>query len=407
MQNKSLLVLGAGLDQCFMIRTAKSMGLRVIAVDGNEFAPGFSIADKSILVSNRDVAAICKHLDASSEKIEGVSTMGSDIPHIVAAVAEHLALPHIGLASAEISVNKLKMKQCFSSNNICVPEYELIHSVDALTQLIQGWRRVVIKPLDQAGSRGVFLIDGSSTASVSAIESLFNETASYSPNGNVLVERYLAGPQLSSESLVVDGKVYTPGYADRNYENLDAFLPQIMENGGWVPSLYEHRRADVDAVIGRCAEALGIRNGVIKGDLIFLEDGRIAVVEVAARLSGGDFCESLVPLASGCNYVEQVIRQSLGLSVETEKLEAARHSSVANRYFFPATGTLKNIEGVELVKALPYVKKFELWVNPGDQISKVDAHGSRGGVFVVVGKDRDEVQQRIDHIYSLIKFDVA
>ena len=51
-----------------------------------------------------------------------------------------------------------------------------------------------------------------------------------------MVERFPFGPQVSTESLVVDGLSYTKGFSDRNYEFLGRYAPHIIENGGQLPS---------------------------------------------------------------------------------------------------------------------------------------------------------------------------
>ncbi|MFK7896049.1 MAG: ATP-grasp domain-containing protein [Myxococcota bacterium] len=397
-----LLVLGAGNDQCFMLRSAREMGVQTLAVDGDANAPGFALADDSVVISNRDVAAILGHLEQTNTQIDGVSTMGSDIPHVVAEIAHALKLPSIPQDAALIAVDKFRMKSCFSAAGICVPDYQRVNSLASLLPLLASWGQLVLKPMNQAGSRGVSLVQDEA-----GLENALIQAQRFSADGWVLAERFLPGEQLSSESLIVDGVVHTPGLADRNYADLDRFLPQILENGGWVPSQFASEQENVDEVISACAKALGIRNGVIKGDLVRAAEGRIAVIEVAARLSGGDFSESLVPLSSGVNYVKQVIRQALGLPVMLSELAPRRHHVVANRYFFAEPGCLVSVSGLEAMRAKPWVEKLELSFWVGDVLPRVESHGQRLGVFVVTGPDRETVQRRIEEVYAGVSFQVV
>lgn len=402
MDKRRLLVLGAGLDQCFMLKCAGELGIETLAVDSNPNAPGFALADSFAVVSNRDVPAILDFLKDAGEEVHGVSTMGSDIPHVVAAVAHQLGLPTIPMLAAETAVDKFRMKECFSRAGILVPEYSLVDSVTALAPLLEKWQRMVVKPLSQAGSKGVSLV-----SCVEDAAAAFDQALEYSDDGSVMAERYLPGDQISSESLIVDGKVYTPGLADRNYDELERFLPQIMENGGWVPSKYESSADEIDRVIGACAQALGVVNGVIKGDLVRTSDGELAVIEVAARLSGGDFCESLVPLGTGVNYVKEVIRQAIGQPVDLSGLESTCSHCVANRYFFPEPGRLVRVDGLDEIKARPWIRKLEIWYQPGDVIPRIAGHGQRGGVFIVQGDDRDELTRYMEEVYETIEFVVT
>ena len=61
-----------------------------------------------------------------------------------------------------------------------------------------------------------------------------------------MVEQYLDGPQVSTESIVIDGRCFTPGFSDRNYEYLERYAPFFIENGGDLPShLPEETQAKV------------------------------------------------------------------------------------------------------------------------------------------------------------------
>jgi len=82
---------------------------------------------------------------------------------------------------------------------------------------------------------------------------------------------------------------------------------------------------------------LGISKGVAKGDVVISPSKGPMIIEMAARLSGGDFSESLVPLGSGVNYIESVIKIAMGAIPNWKKLKEKFYKSVANRYFFLPT----------------------------------------------------------------------
>ena len=129
--SSTLLVLGGGQDQLFMIRTARLMGLRVIVLDSNPAVPGLSEADHVAVVSTRDLPAMLEFVDQYREQtgpIHGVSTMGSDIPHMVSAVARHLGTPTISERSAHWATEKYEMKERFRQAGVKIPWYCLVDS---------------------------------------------------------------------------------------------------------------------------------------------------------------------------------------------------------------------------------------------------------------------------------------
>ena len=407
-KSDTLLILGAGSDQTYPIKIAQAEGLRVLAVDSNPNAQGFSFTDEVSNISNRDIDGLKNLCDESAKQghpIKGVLVMGTDIPHIAAELAIHLNIPGPSLDTGKWTTNKFHMKEKLSQAGVAVPWYALVDDFESLKFLMkqQGGDKFIIKPTDRSGARGVFIIYPNDEN----LESLYKEAKEESDIGEVLIEEYIEGEQISTESIMWEGNAYTPGFVDRNYEMLDRFAPSVIENGGTHPSKFTGiQRSNIEDLVKKAAIALGIVNGVAKGDIVITNDGTPMIIEMAARLSGGDFSESLIPLGCGVNIVKAAIQISLGNPPNIEKLSDQWETSVANRYFFSTPGTLKVIHGLAEVKNIPWVKKFEVWVQPGDEIKQIKFHGERLGVFIVVGENHEEIQKRVQTIYELVKFDI-
>jgi len=402
---KTILLLGASADQLFAIRTAKKMGLRTLVVDMNPSSPGFMEADDYAVISTRDVPALIKFIDdyiAKGEDICGVLVMGSDIPQVVCALAEHIGTPHIPMEAAILSTHKFKMKRRFREFDIPIPWFSHVESVEQLKKnIIEKGYPLVLKPVDRSGARGVFYIQESSN-----LEALFVQSQNYSFSGEVMVEEFLSGLQISTESIMYKGKAYTPGFADRNYEKLEEYAPNIIENGAWVPScLSTKEKKAVESLVEKAALALGVTNGVVKGDVVLTSEGP-KMIEMATRLSGGDFSESLIPLGSGINIVEAAINIALGCEPDLDKLYPSFQKWVVNRYFFPPPGRLINVVGEKKVREQSWVKKLEFWYKPGDIIPPIKSHADRFGVFIVVGNSREEVENRASWVYENIKINI-
>lgn len=405
LKKKTILLLGGGGDQTYAIKTANKMGLRTLVVDANKKSPGFSIADDYAVVSTRDIESlklfVDKYID-SGGRIDGVSVMGSDIPQYVAMIAEYLDLPHIPISSAILSVNKLEMKKCFKDKGVPIPWFKAINNIDELRSVIdKEGLPLIIKPIDRSGARGVFQIRNKEESHF-----LFEQAKNESFCGSVMVEKYLSGPQISTETIMYNGIAYTPGFVDRNYEKLDQFSPYIIENGGWEPSrVSAEQRKKIEQLVQQSAQALGVTNGVVKGDIVIAPEGP-KIIEMATRLSGGDFSESLVPLGLGVNYVEVALQIAIGQEPDLNLLKPLHHQAVANRYFFPPSGELIAIRGLDIARKLPFVKKLEIWYEIGDIVPAIKSHADRFGVFIVVADNLEELEQRIELIYETVKIDI-
>ena len=402
---RSLLVLGAGSDQLFMIRTAHKLGYETVAVDANPSAPGLAIATHSSPIdfsSVSEVIAYVKSLKDRGVDVSGVSTMGSDVPHHVSAVADYFRWVGPSRESARLATHKLEMKEHFRRSGIPVPAYAQVEKTSDIKERWREWgcSALVIKPTDRAGSRGVRMI-----LHPDQVDEARNYALSFSGNGQIMIEEFVMGDQYSTESILFDGRAVTPGFADRVYEGMEAFQPNIMENGGWVPSeLDTELHRSICEIVERAAAVIGIERGPAKGDVVLCPERGPIVIEMAARLSGGDFCESLVPLGTGVNYVETAIDIAMGNEPDFEALTSTKNLTVANRYFFPPPGKLEAIKGDRKCRSLESVVKLEMAYEPGDQIPVITNHGQRAGVFIVTAKNRSMAQEAIDYVYDNVTF---
>jgi biotin carboxylase len=290
------------------------------------------------------------------------------------------------------------MKCRFKEHGVPIPWFSLLSSADDLKVSLGEHSTLVIKPVDRSGARGVFRITADSD-----YRRLFDESLALSFCGQVLAEAYIPGLQISTETVMYQGLAHTPSFADRNYEKIDVYAPNIIENGGWVPScVTSELRAKVEALVERAALALGVTDGIAKGDVVVGPKGPM-MIEMAARPSGGDFSESLVPLGCGVNLIEAGINIAIGRTPDLQKLKPKWQRGVVNRYFFPEPGVLKEIRGIEEVRAQLWLRKLEFWYQPGDVVPLVQSHADRFGVFIVEGADRTETEARAAWVYQKVQ----
>ncbi|HEX4105019.1 MAG TPA: ATP-grasp domain-containing protein, partial [Rhizomicrobium sp.] len=268
---KTLLILGAGKEQVAAIAAARAKGIRTVVLDFNSEADGRALADEFHLVSTRDRDAILAFVRGYAGRIDGVMTIASDIPHMVAAAAEALGVRHIPLSVAELCVHKLHMKEKLGAAGVNVPAFARVTSLDELQAFIgRVGFPVVIKPVDNSGARGVQrLTHGMDVAA--ALE----YARGFAYSGEVIAEKFICGLQISTEGLFHDGVFHCTGFADRNYTRLGDSVPFMVEDGGDIPTvLNQADKKKVEAEFEKAARALGIDWGPAKGDMIFGDDGK-------------------------------------------------------------------------------------------------------------------------------------
>jgi len=350
------------------------MGLRLVGSDRSPDAPALMLADDKIIASTRDPRASLKAVLEYNEhcKIDGVMTLANDVPLTVA-------------------------------TGVLVPEFKEVFSVKDLDTAIKDWGYpIVIKPNDGRGSRGVLKL----TAGVD-LTWAFAHAKDNSDSGRVIVENFIEGTQYSTESMVYKGLCYTACISERNYELIGKYAPNIIENGGTLP-------ADIDAaashaiedLVARAARAMGINDGIVKGDIVMTPEGPL-VIELAARLSGGYLCTDQIPLARGVDLVRQSIKLALGQELDTAELVAKDICKLGIRYFFPEPGRIKKIEGFEELSDLGWVSKKMLFLGVGDIVEPPSNHTKRAGFVHAKGKTFQEATQRAIEAAAMVRIETV
>jgi len=386
---RTLLIISGGIEAADAAKRAREMGLHVVVSDIDPNAPGFAFAHDRLIADvygPEETFAAATRYHREKRQLDGVICVAADAPVTAALIAEGLGLPGISVATAKLACDKLAMKARFKDAGVPVPWFAAVTSLTELRDALEErGTDLVIKPVDSRGSRGVQRL-----ARVADFKAAFALAQRHSPTSRVMVEDYLAGPQVSTESIVCNGICHTPGFSDRNYELLDVHAPFFIENGGDLPSHLPRATQDkVKAVVARAAEALGVRNGTVKGDIV-VHKGEPYVIELAARLSGGFFCTREIPLNTGVDFIGCAIRVALGENVPVSEMEPKRQQPVVQRYAFPKPGRVVDVRGAETAKKMPGIQDVIVTARPGDVIPPAGDKRPSAAMVLATGSSRNE-----------------
>jgi biotin carboxylase len=403
---KTLLIVSGGIEAADAAKRAKEMGHMVVVSDIDPNAPGFAFADSCLIADvygAEETAAAAERYNRKIRKIDGVLCVAADAPITAAKVAERLGLPGLPVHVAELACDKLAMKKCFRDAGVAVPWFQEVATPQELQRIaVERGRDLVIKPVDSRGSRGVQRV-----AQVQDLAKAFMLAQSYSPTQRVMVEQYLDGPQVSTESLVTGGQCFTPGFSDRNYEFLERYAPFFIENGGDLPShLPQETQEKVRDLVARAASAMGVREGTVKGDIV-VHDGEPYVIELAARLSGGFFCTREIPLNTGVDFIGAAIRIALGEKVAEADVTPKHFTPVIQRYVFPNPGTVRTVNGAEEARRVAGVAELVITARPGDVIPPAGDKRPSGAMVLATGKNRDAALKAANDALGLIRIETA
>jgi len=396
---KTIMVIGGGLLQVPVIQTAQKMGLRVIVTDYNPNALGMKYADIPIVMSTRDIEGSVRVAKKQNEitPISGVLTVGTDASVTVAAVANALNLPGIKFEDAIAATNKIKMRTRFFEHGVPSPHFFPVWSLSDAKKAskVLGFP-VVIKPSDNMGARGVVRIDNKNQ-----VADAFAFAKSASPSGELIIEEFMKGHELSIDAVVYNGEVTITGIADRIIE----YPPHFVETGHTMPSQLPKELQDSACEIMKAGiKALGITMGCAKGDIKLTDEGP-KIGELAARLSGGFMSAYTYPLSTGVNLMRAAIEVALGQ--EPGNLEPLYNRVAIERAIITKPGIVKKICGLEEALKIPGIAEIIINVKPGDKVRKPTSNVEKAGHIIAVADSLQEAEDAVRRCKECINIEIC
>jgi len=392
-------MVGAGRHQRRAIRRAQELGLRVVGVDRNPDAPGLAAADIGEVVDFTDVDAVVEV--GRRRSVDGVLTVSADraVP-VVAAVADALGLPGIGVATAHAMTHKVAMRRLLAERGVPQPEFAALRSIAERRAALEAVRvPAVLKPADSGGQRGVFQI-----ASLDDLDAHLHTALSESATGEAIVESFHDGLELNGLAVARSGEIELLTLSDRLRP------PGIGFGVGWAhryPStLFGDTLAHAEETATAAIHALGLRNGIAFPQVIVSDDGECRVVEVAARIPGGQMAD-LARHAVGVDLVEVALRQALGLEVPDELVRPSFTQPLAIKFLTASpgplpTGRVVSIGSLDKVLAFPGVVQAELYLQPDETIRPVRLDGDRRGYVIAIADTNVEALERAEAAARLV-----
>lgn len=430
-KQKSMMILGAGPLQLPAIKKAKELGYQIISVDYDENAPGFALADVKLVVSTLDQEEVYRQ--ALIYQPDVVITSTSDGPVRTAAyVNEKLGKrPDLSYENALCATIKSSMRKRLKECGVPIPEYFATEDFDAFLAAVNNLHEYcILKPADNAGSRGVVLLEPKERrnldmsiqvsgkddrmlmevevcnpeARIKKLEAYCRELYRYSKknsrNGTVMVEEVMEGSEVSVEALVIEGEPHIITVTDKYITQ----PPYFVELAHCEPSaLDEHTIEEIKAVAAQAIRAIGIENAPAHVEIKVTRDGP-KIVELAARL-GGDFITSrLVPLSTGIDLVGASVLLATG---EKPDLTPKRQQGAAIHFIHTdKEGILSEIVLPEGLQGQAGVEEIALYKKLGEKINGTRSSNDRLGHVITTGATAKEAKALGEQILAQIKMRV-
>jgi biotin carboxylase len=292
------------------------------------------------------------------------------------------------------------MRRVFAERGVPQPQFAAVREIiDARVAAKTIGFPAVLKPADSAGQRGIFLLH-----SIDDLAQLPLALAA-SRSGEAILETYHEGREVNT--LVV-----ARGHDARLITASDRIRPQGVGFGvalahSYPSTLFGDALAEVERVALAAVKAIGLHNGIADPQLLVSpERNEVRVVEIAARIPGGQMVE--VPrYGVGIDLVEVALLQAFGEEVPDGLIAPRFQQPFAIRFLTAEpgplpTGVVQSVGPLDKAAAFPGVDRVETWIETGETIRPVQTDGDRRGYVIALGSTNLEALERADAAAGLI-----
>ena len=167
-----------------------------------------------------------------------------------------------------------------------------------------------------------------------------------------------------------------------------------------------HSKAIQDSIsetMQQAAQALGLRNGPIHGE-VRVNDQGTWIIEVAARSIGGR-CSQTLRFGSGVSLEELILRHALRM--ELPNLERENQAAGVMMLPIKQLGYLTSIQGQKEAQRIPGIESLEMTAHPGDLLVPLP-EGTRYLGFLLARADSpDRVESALRQAYDCLHIHIT
>jgi phosphoribosylamine-glycine ligase len=385
---KKIMVLAGGNDQCALIEELRRYlkgEVEILLADMSDKVKAVTYADKFLQLSTMDRPAILKA--AKEEKIDYILTACGDQPlSTMAYVSEQLGIPtYLTEQDVRDLTNKRFMKDKMVENGIPTAKHIYIdRNWDGEMPAFEY--PLVVKPVDSNGSKGVKKV-----FTPDELENSLKEAFNYSISGDVIIEEFKSGEELSCDFYVENGvaKTLSITASKKIKENEKSFT--IIQS--YYPPPINYSEEKVLDIAQKIVDAWGLKDTPLLVQMIVNGDD-YNVLEFSARMGGGSKYH-LIQVLSGVDIMKVYVEMVMGGKPHVEPTKQWNYAIMSYVYCKP--GEYVSLSGFEELKESGDIYSYFTYRTAPSTIVKSDTSSDRVAGFLVVGDSETEVLQKLHY----------
>lgn len=391
LSGQTIYIMRALWEQQPLIETANQYGAKVVAVDEDDDAEGFEMADAHETVPSLRALDSCLTA-ATKHDVDAVVSDECDYSFFACSyLGERLNLPAVDLATAQVTTNKKRMRRQVG-DSVAQPDFRVCSTVAEATAAVDDvLLPCIVKPIDNRGGFGV-----SRVTERADIPAAFYNALANAHSREVLVEEFIDGVPLSidgyqfgetHQSLAVGSKNTAMGSL---HPNLHIQYPAAID-----PEAIETAKQINDTV----ADILGVGMGATHAEYIYTDD-EVYLLEFQNRGGGVHTSAKIVPELTGFDVSTQLLADATDQETGQESSQYRMDGACIMEFLDFDPGYVTEISGLDTVRSRDDVLTFRLYFDEDQEIEDFSAFTDSHGVIITSGETPADAQNSIDKALS-------
>jgi biotin carboxylase len=321
---------------------------------------------------------------------------------VAAQAATRLGLVSNSVDAARITRDKYLARRALKQAGLIVPGFRRITvDADPAVEARRAPYPCVLKPVAQSAGRGVIRANDPAEFVVAFARIAAMLIADGAEQKHLLVESFIAGPEVALEGLLDRGKLHVLALFDK---------PDPLDGPFFEETIYVTPSRQPDAAqqaivetVERAAAAFGLRHGPIHAELRLSPDGP-CILEVAARSIGG-LCSNALRFGVEMSLEELILRHAAAMDIPTYERE--QKASGAMMLPIPRGGILHRVVGQAEARTVPLIEGLEITIPVGQAVVPLPEGDRYLGFLFARGETPEAVEAALREAHRRLTFQIV
>lgn len=402
LKGKRLLLIPASREMYAIVERAKQLGIYTIVTDfytSWDESPAKKIADEAYDISFNDLDALA--VLCEEKHIDGVFSAFSEFSVMAAAkLCERIGKPfYASVKQLEIMRNKAMFKALCEANGLkTVKEFKIdLTDLDGSIRAVEY--PVVVKPVDNGGSRGITV-----AYDEEMLRNSIEYALSFSASKEIIVEKYMSGQECNLTYSLQNGNVVLSAISDSQLSRTEHGHLNLPYAWLYPSRYYKRCLEEVDDKVKKMFQSIGMTDGSCFMQCFAEKDG-FYFFEAGYRVGGG-MNYILQNHKYGKNYLDLMLCYSItGDSTALYDLDYDDFESFTpcgNLIIVLNGGVIAKYIGFEEISRIPGVLDVGRLKPVGTEIKNTGNYGQYLCRIIIMAESPEHFADIVDQIYQTV-----